>query len=280
MDIGKIQIFSLTDGIIRLDGGAMFGVVPKVLWEKTNPSDEKNRITLSMNCLLIMAGGKNILVDTGIGDKYANRRKFVNTYGIERDAGLDGMLKSHGLAREDIDIVINTHLHFDHAGGNTTQTSEGKTVPTFPKARYIVQRGEFDAALNAGERMKASYLEENYVPVEDAGQWEFLNGSAEIVEGVSVEVTPGHTRHHQVVVVESEGKKGVYLGDLIPTVSHIPLPYNMAFDTHPLENIESKRIILDRAAQENEILIFEHDPFVKMGYCRKINNKYVFEKLL
>ena len=254
----------------------MFGGVPRGLWEKCCPADDLNRIPLSLRCLLIQAHGKNILVDTGLGSK--NDKKFEHMFAVERTPSLHDSLDTLGLSSNDIHLVINTHLHFDHAGGNTFRDNGGMTVPTFKKATYLVQRGEYEDALQANERTKASYRPENFHPIMECHQWDFLDGDTECFSGVSVVVTPGHTPHHQSVKIESEGKTAFFLGDLIPTVSHLPLPYIMGYDLSPLMTLETKRWILDRAYEEGWLLIFDHDPRIQMGYVKKdIEGKYFLE---
>src|SRR6184192_51311 len=277
MKVGAFDIQPVTDGRFRLDGGAMFGVVPKILWEKCCQPDEQNRISLGLNCLLIRAGRKNILVDTGLGDK--EDAKFQEIFAVERIPTLRDSLKLQGLAPEDIHMVVNTHLHFDHAGGNTVREN-GAIVPTFPRAKYFVQRGEYEDAARANERTRASYRRENFTPVAHVDQWEFMDGETELVPGVSVVVTEGHTRHHQSIKIESEGQIAFYLGDLIPTVSHLPLPYIMGYDLYPLQTLETKRWVLDRAFDENWLLVFEHDPKVLMGRVRKdVEGKFYLEEV-
>ena len=277
MKLGAFDIQPVTDGRFRLDGGAMFGVVPKILWEKCCQPDEQNRISLGLNCLLIRAGRKNILVDTGLGDK--EDAKFQEIFAVERIPTLRDSLKMQGLQPEDIHMVVNTHLHFDHAGGNTVREN-GAIVPTFPRAKYFVQGGEYEDAARANERTRASYRRENFTPVAHVDQWEFMDGETELVPGVSVVVTEGHTRHHQSIKIESEGQIAFYLGDLIPTVSHLPLPYIMGYDLYPLQTLETKRWVLDRALSENWLLIFEHDPRVLMGRVRKdIEGKFYLEEV-
>jgi len=275
--LGAFDIQPVTDGRFRLDGGAMFGVVPKILWEKCCQPDEQNRISLGLNCLLIRAGRKNILVDTGLGDK--EDAKFQEIFAVERIPTLRDSLKMQGLQPEDIHMVVNTHLHFDHAGGNTVREN-GAIVPTFPRAKYFVQGGEYEDAARANERTRASYRRENFTPVAHVDQWEFMDGETELVPGVSVVVTEGHTRHHQSIKIESEGQIAFYLGDLIPTVSHLPLPYIMGYDLYPLQTLETKRWVLDRALSENWLLVFEHDPRVLMGRVRKdIEGKFYLEEV-
>lgn len=278
MKLGEFEIYPVTDGRFRLDGGAMFGVVPKVLWEKCCPADERNRIALALNCLLIRAHGKNILVDTGLGSK--ENGKFQDLFAIDRTPPLYDSLKQLGLTSEDIHLVVNTHLHFDHAGGNTIRDAQGEVLPAFPKAKYFVQRGEYEDAARANERTKASYRRENFTPVAHVNQWEFLDGDTELLPGISAVVTQGHTRCHQGVKIESEGKVAFYLGDLIPTVSHLPLPYIMGYDLYPLQTLETKRWILDRALDEKWLLVFEHDPKVQKGYVKKdVEGKYFLQEV-
>jgi glyoxylase-like metal-dependent hydrolase (beta-lactamase superfamily II) len=261
--LGAFDIYPVTDGRFRLDGGAMFGVVPKVLWEKCCAADELNRIPLSLTCLLIRANGKNILVDTGLGSKEDD--KFHHLFAVDRTPTLLDSLKRLGLGREDIHMVINTHLHFDHAGGNTMKHSNGVVRPTFPKAQYFIQHGEFEDAARANERTKASYRRDNFTPIAHVNQWEFLRGDTELLPGITAVVTAGHTRCHQAVKIESEGQIAFFLGDLIPTVSHLPLPYIMGYDLFPIQTLETKRWVLDRAFEEKWLLLFEHDPLVQAG---------------
>ena len=277
MKLGAFDIFPVKDGRFRLDGGAMFGVVPKTLWQRCCPSDELNRIPLSLTCLLIRAHGKQVLVDTGLGDK--EDEKFHSMFAVERAPTLQQSLHRFGLSRDDIHLVINTHLHFDHAGGNTETNGAGAVMPAFPKATYCVQQGEYDDAMQANERTRASYRRDNFAPVADAKQWALLHGDTELLPGITAVVTPGHTRCHQSVKVESEGRVALFLGDLIPTVSHLPLPYIMGYDLDPVQTLGSKRHVLDRACEERWLLIFEHDPLVQAGYVSKdAAGKYVLQE--
>lgn len=267
MKLGAFEIYPVSDGRFRLDGGAMFGVVPKVLWEKCCPADELNRISLSLTALLIRANDKNILVDTGLGPK--EDEKFQRMFAVERTPTILKSLKQLGLGPDDIHLVINTHLHFDHAGGNTRREQNGGIGATFPRARYVIQRGEFEDAVRANERTRASYRLDNFAPIDHINQWEFLRGDTEIIPGVTAVVTAGHTRCHQSVKIESEGEVAFFLGDLIPTVSHLPLPYIMGYDLFPIQTLETKRWVLDRAFEERWLLLFEHDPLVQAGYVRR-----------
>ena len=278
MKLGAFEIYPVPDSQFRLDGGAMFGAVPRVLWEKCCPADDRHRIQLSVTPLLIKANGKNILVDTGLGGKGA--AKFNEMFAIDRTPSLFESLKRVDLTPEDIDVVINTHLHFDHAGGNTVEDESSGLAPAFPKAAYYVQRGEYDDAVRANERTKASYRPENFTPLAHIYQWEFLEGNTQLLPGISVVVTQGHTTHHQSVKIESEGHVAFYLGDLIPTVSHLPLPYIMGYDLFPLQTLESKRWVLDNAFEETWLMVFDHDPHVQMGYVRKdVEGKYRLEEV-
>lgn len=278
MKLGAFDIYPVTDGRFRLDGGAMFGVVPKALWQQCCPADELNRIPLSLTCLLIRAHGKNVLVDTGLGDK--EDTKFQSMFAVERMPTLQESLRQHGLSRDDIHMVINTHLHFDHAGGNTVTNGSRELLPAFPKATYYVQRGEYEDAMQANERTRASYRRDNFTPLAQVNQWAFLDGDRELMPGMTAVVTSGHTRWHQSVKIESEGRVAFFLGDLIPTVAHLPLPYIMGYDLDPVQTLDSKRWVLERAFEEQWLLVFEHDPQVQAGHVsRNADGKYVFREV-
>ncbi len=277
MKLGAFEIHPLTDGILHLDGGAMFGVVPKVIWEKHHPADAQNRIRLELGVLLIQAHGRNILVDTGIGNKCSD--KFNKLYGIERRPSIETSLLKCGLHPQEIDLVINTHFHFDHAGGNTRKDADGRIYPTFSKAAYFIQKGEWEAAMSPNERTLGSYLLENYEVLAGKPCLNLLAGNSEILKGISVIRTPGHTAHHQAVFIESEGEKALFLGDLIPTVSHIPLPYIMGYDLFPLTTLETKRLLLEQALEEHWLLIFQHDPKVRMGYLKRVEGRFLLEEV-
>lgn len=264
--LGALRLHALEAGLQRLDGGAMFGVVPRPLWEKRIPPDERNRIPLALRCLLIEAPDALVLVDTGVGNKEDER--FRDIYGIE-NAGyptrLEDAIRATGHAPHDVDVVISTHLHFDHAGGNTMLDSDGRIRPAFPRARHVVQRREYEFAGLPNERIRASYIARNYEPLADAGLWDFVDGEAEIVPGVSVIPTPGHTPHHQSVLVRSDGETACFLADLVPTAAHLPLPWIMGYDLEPLVTLDTKRSLLARAAAEEWLLVFEHDPATPWG---------------
>jgi glyoxylase-like metal-dependent hydrolase (beta-lactamase superfamily II) len=255
MKVGRFEVEALSDGFFRLDGGQMFGVVPKTLWERAIPADERNRIRLSLTCLLVRAGNQNVVIETGIGDKFES--KFADIYGIEKTTALLDDLKRHGLGTEDIAIVINTHLHFDHCGWNSRREA-GRLVPTFPRARYFIQRAHWEHACRPTERDRGSFVEEFFAACEK--QTEFLVGDAEILPGLSVEVVSGHTPHMQCVRVESEGQQAYFISDLAPTRAHLAYPWMMSFDLTPLETLAHKKRVLPRLAREGAWVVFPHDP--------------------
>lgn len=264
--VGGIRVHAVEAGFIRLDGGAMFGVVPKPLWEKRIPADERNRIPLALRCLLVEAPDALVLVDTGVGDKEDER--FRDIYGVEnpgRPTRLQDGIRAAGFRPEDVDVVVNTHLHFDHAGGNTLLDPNGAPVPAFPQARYVVQKGEFDFAHSRNPRIQASYVESNFRPVHEAGLMEFVEGEVELTKGLRLIPTPGHTPHHQSVLVEGERESALYLADVCPTTAHAPLPWVMGFDVEPLRTVTSKEGLWARAQEDSWLLIFEHDPEVPWG---------------
>ncbi|MFN2565012.1 MAG: MBL fold metallo-hydrolase [Gemmatimonadaceae bacterium] len=266
--LGRWRIHAVHAGGQRLDGGAMFGVVPKPLWERRIAPDERNRIPLAMRCLVLEHEVGPILIDTGAGNK--EDPKFHDIYGIE-NRGADGRtrledgLREVGLRPEDIVLVINSHLHFDHAGGNTWRDASGVIRPTFPNARYVVQGGEYHYATHTNERTAASYCPHNFVPIADRGLFDFADGEQEVASGVTLLRTPGHTPHHQGVLLESAGERAFYLADLVPTVAHLPLPWIMGYDVEPLVTLESKRRVLRRALEEEWLVVFEHDAATAWG---------------
>lgn len=269
------NVFVVSDGMFKLDGGAMFGVVPKPLWDKLNPADEHNRITLGLNCVLVK-GKENVLIDAGIGNKHDE--KFASIFGIVKDTDLIEELKKHKIDVKDIDKVILTHLHFDHAGWVTVKDDEGNAVPTFPNAEYVIQKGEWEEATNPHERNRASYLKENVFPLKD--QLMLVEGNVQINDQIKILVTPGHTAFHQAVMIEDEGKKIIYLGDLIPTTSHIKIPYVMGYDLYPLDTIKSKKELLKKIVDEEIICVFEHDPKIKAAYIKEEDNKFMIKEAL
>jgi len=273
--IGRWQVHAIQAGGQKLDGGAMFGVVPKPLWERRIAPDERNRIQLGMRCLLVEHESGLVLIDTGAGNK--ENEKFHDIYGVENRGESDATQLEDGLRQlgyrpPDIALVINSHLHFDHAGGNTARDAKGNIVPTFPKARYVVQRGEYEYATHTNERTAASYFPHNFVPVFEREQFDFVRGEKEIVAGISTLPTPGHVPHHQGIRLESDGEVAFYVADLVPTTAHLPLPWIMGYDVEPLVTLETKRRVLTRASQEGWLLVFEHDaitPWTKIAHDGK-----------
>jgi glyoxylase-like metal-dependent hydrolase (beta-lactamase superfamily II) len=274
MQFGELDLISLTDGFFRLDGGAMFGVVPKPLWEKRMPADEKNRIIFGVRPLVVRGGGKTMIIDAGIGDKMDP--KSLAIYGIDRSRNLDHALAEAGLDAGGIDLVLASHLHFDHAGGFTRRDPSGALVPRFPRARYVARTGEWEDATHPHERNRASYVQENFVPLMDAGVLELVPGDGPIMPGVRVVRTGGHTMHHQIVIIESRERTAVFAADLIPTTAHIDVPWIMAYDLYPMETLAFKRAFVREAIDREYLIFFEHDPVVAAGYVReKDGRKYV-----
>ncbi|MBI4063009.1 MAG: MBL fold metallo-hydrolase [Elusimicrobia bacterium] len=275
LKIGRFKVEPLTDGTFRLDGGAMFGVVPKALWCRHHPADENNRIDLALGCLLVKTPkGHHVLVDTGLSDKYEQDAKFKKIYAVNRPSTLFDALKERGLTPEDIDVVINTHLHFDHCGGNTVR-QDGHEKPTFPKAKYIIQAAEWEDANHPHERNQASYLEENFGCLQKAKLLELVDGEFEVEPGLKVLRSGGHTRGHQCALVESEGQGVLFLGDLVPTRSHVPLPWIMGYDLYPMDTLEQKRHLFKLARERDWLLVFQHDPKQVMGHLRQSDGREV-----
>ena len=264
MKLGDLEFHVLVDGYVSLDGGAMFGVIPKVMWEKKIPSDGRNRIQLAMNCLLVHAGGKRILVETGIGAKMS--AKLRNIYGVEGPF-VNDRLKDYGLHPSEIDIVINTHLHFDHCGGNT-RVEKDKVIAAYPNAKYVVQRGEFEHAKHPTERDRASYIEENYVPLSGA-KLALLEADRAIAPGVELIRIPGHTANMQCVKLTGGGKTAFFLADLVPTTAHMALPWIMGFDLYPMTTLENKKKWIPELVQEGWIALFCHDTQTQAAYIRE-----------
>lgn len=264
MKLGDLEFHVISAGRLLLDGGAMFGVIPRPMWEKRMPADSRNRITLSMNCLVIRAGGKRILVETGAGDKMSP--KMCDIYGLDGPFLLDG-LRALDLRPEDIDIVVNTHLHFDHCGGNT-RTELDQVVPAFPNARYLVQEGELDHAMHPNERDRASYLQENFAPIGATGQLSIVEGEHILTPGVELIRVPGHTAHMQCVKLTGGGKTAFFFADLVPTTAHLPLSWIMGYDLFPMMTLENKRRWIPEAIREGWIALFPHDAQVPAAYLR------------
>jgi glyoxylase-like metal-dependent hydrolase (beta-lactamase superfamily II) len=252
---GDFELQWLSDGHYYLDGGAMFGIIPKPLWEKKTQADARNRIRLGLNSLLIRTDEQNILIETGIGPKLSEKMQRI----YDNEAKLLESFAAAELDPGDVDVVINTHLHFDHCGWNTMQRG-GQIVPTFPNARYYVQAGEVEHAHEQHERDRVSYMTDNYDPLIRDGQMELLNGDREIAPGISVRIYPGHTRAMQAVMIESHGRKACYISDLIPTRAHMDLVWVMAYDLYPMETIESRKRFYSEAVPQEWLIFFTHDP--------------------
>ncbi|HEX2189770.1 MAG TPA: MBL fold metallo-hydrolase [Longimicrobiaceae bacterium] len=274
-DLGDFRVHALEAGLQRLDGGAMFGVVPKPLWERRIPADARNRIPLALRCLLVETRDELVLVETGLGNKEG--AKFMEIYGVENAASpgsrapdrLQEAVRTAGFSPADVTVVVNTHLHFDHAGGNTFRDAEGAVRLSFPGARYHVQRGEWDWAHRANERTQASYLPDNFDPVMEAGRLALVEGAVEVVPGIGTLPTPGHCPFHQSVLVRSGGETACFLADVVPTMAHLPLPWIMGYDVEPLVTLESKRALLRRAVDERWLLVSTHDPATPWGYVEE-----------
>jgi glyoxylase-like metal-dependent hydrolase (beta-lactamase superfamily II) len=255
LTLGNFELSIFSDGTYPLDGGAFFGVIPKVMWSRKVECDDRNYVTAGLNSLLIRTGSHNVLVETGMGNKLSER--MIKFYG--QPAKLLDNLAAAGIAPEEIDIVINSHLHFDHCGWNTVRDRSGKIVPTFPRARYYAPEGEWQYARHPSERDAISYLPENYDLLVESGQMTLLKGGEEIVPGISVKTFPGHTAHMQAVLARSRGQTACYISDLIPTAAHIDITWGMGFDLYPLDTIESKKRYYAQAIPEKWLTVFTHD---------------------
>jgi glyoxylase-like metal-dependent hydrolase (beta-lactamase superfamily II) len=258
MQLGSWQLDTASGGNLRIDGGTMFGVVPKVLWERYQPADELNRIRSATNCVVARDGRHCVLIDTGYGGK--TPEKELRRADMEAGEPLLASLAGLGLGPLDIDTVVLSHLHFDHAGGGTRREAEGRIVPTFPRARYVVQRGEWETAVSNAPELRGAYPPEHFLPLAEAGQVDFIEGDAEILPGLRAVVTGGHTRWHQALILESEGKTAAYVGDLCPMTGNMPSLWGLAYDAYPLETRLRKPAMLGQAADEGWIVVWCHDP--------------------
>ena len=282
--LGELRLHAIEGGLQWLDGGAMFGVVPKPLWERRIPADARNRIPLAARALLLETPDELVLIETGLGNK--SDEKAVEIYGIDSLPAdstvapdrVQAGVREAGFSPDEVTLVINTHLHFDHAGGNTYRDAGGETRVAFPRARYVVQWREWEYAHVTNERTRASYIRHDFDPVHAAGAFEFLHGEGEVVPGISVLSTPGHTPHHQSVLVRSGGETACYLGDVVPTMAHLPLPWIMGYDVEPLVTLESKRRVLGRAVEEGWLLVSTHDPVTAWGYLEEREMKLVLRE--
>jgi len=274
MRFGDFELISLFDGFFRLDGGAMFGVVPKPLWEKRTAADDKNRILLALRPLLVRSAAGVTLIDAGVGEKMDAKNSAI--YAIDRTRNLDHSLADAGLAADGVDLVLASHLHFDHAGGFTSRDADGAIRPRFPRARYVARTAEWEDATHPHERNRASYLQENFVPLMTFGVIDLLPDDRAIVPCVRVVRTGGHTMHHQIVMIESGSRTAVFTADLIPTTAHVDEPWIMGYDLYPMDTLAFKRTFVREAVEREYLIFFEHDPAIAAGYIReKDGRKYV-----
>ena len=264
MKFGDYRVEIVPDCEFRLDGGAMFGVVPRNLWSRKFPPDEQNRIRMNMNCVFIDTGSEKILIETGIGDKWSEKHRAM--YGIDRKQSLDESLRSiAGVNANEITIVINTHLHFDHAGGNSKHDESGTLVASFPNARYFISRAEYEHAESPSERDRASYLVENWRPLKASDQLELMEANYEVVPGLRMETHAGHNRSMQCWRLDRGAQTLFGFADLVPTRAHVPLAWIMGYDLYPIETLEAKKTLLPEAAREGWACLFYHDPDQPLG---------------
>ena len=274
--VGDFELTMFSDGNYWLDGGPAFGIIPKSMWLRKTACDEDNRIFLGLNSLLVRGGQQTMLIETGIGNKFGERVRET----FEPEAKLLGNLTAAGVAPDSIEIVINTHLHFDHCGWNTVVT-DGRVVPTFPRATYYAPEGEWQHGQKQYLRDRVSYISDNYNPLLESGQMKLVKEDREIIPGVSVRTIPGHTRSMQVVMIESQGQKACYVSDLIPTAAHLDLLWIMAYDLFPMETIENKKRFYDDAIPSRWLVIFTHDPAIPWGYVTEVGTgKYGVEPII
>ena len=273
MKFGDYRVEIIPDCEFRLDGGAMFGVVPRNLWSKVAPPDDQNRIRMNMNCLFIETGKERILIDTGIGDKWSDKHRAM--YAIDRQRSLDESLQQIAdIGCDDITIVINTHLHFDHAGGNTKLDESGKAVAAFPNARYFISQAEYEHAEAPTDRDRASYFTDNWRPLKESGQLELKESEYEVVPGLRMETYAGHNRSMQCPRLEHDGRTLFGFADLIPTRAHVPFAWVMGYDLYPVETVEAKKKLLPQAAGEEWTCLFYHDPEQALGRIVEDGGKF------
>lgn len=268
--LGDLELISLYDGSFRLDGGSIFGIVPRVLWAQKMPPDDRNRVALAVRPLLVR-GVRTMLIDAGFGDKES--QKFRDQYGVDRSRHLDHALAEAGVSAEHIDIVVATHLHVEHAGGFTVRDAGGRLRPRFPRARYIVRRGEWETALQPSDRNRDAYVADHFLPLAEAGVLELVDDDQSIMPGVRVRRTGGHTMHHQMVLVESGGRQAAYVADLIPTAAHVPDAWVESIDLYPVDTLAAKQAFGRDAIARDTLVFFPHDPAVVAGYLTEQNGK-------
>ena len=270
--LGDFELTSISDGNYYGDGGAFFGVVPKVLWQRKIQADHRNRIPVGLNSVLVRTGKQNVLIETGIGNKLSEKQKKI----WDNEEKLLENLSMTGLAPEDIDVVINSHLHFDHCGWNTVYKN-GVTVPAFPRAKYYAPKGEWEHGSLQLERDRVSYISDNYDPLINSGQMQLTKGGEEIVPGISVVPYPGHTRNMQAVILRSGGQTACYISDLLPTTWHLDVTWVMAYDLFPLEVIENRKRYYQTALAEDWLTMFTHDPEIPWARLERSGDKIVLQ---
>lgn len=275
--IASLELITLSDGFFALDGGAMFGTVPKALWERQLPADDRNRIPMGMRPLIVR-GDETMIIDAGCGDKMDARSADI--YGLDRAYHLDHALAEAGLTAEDIDIAVASHLHFDHVGGFTVRTPDGRLLPRFPRARYIAHVQEWNDATHPHARNRASYLAENFVPLQEAGVLTLVGDDTELMPGVRYRRSGGHTAHHQVVTIESGGETAVFTADMYPTAAHLPDPWVMGYDLYPMDTLAFKTAFAREAIEREYLIFFEHDPSLAAGVIREEDGKRHVERVL
>jgi glyoxylase-like metal-dependent hydrolase (beta-lactamase superfamily II) len=275
--LGDLQLTTVSDGSFRLDGGSMFGIVPRPVWEKQAPPDDRGRIVMAMRALVIEADWGRMIVDCGAGNKLDAKRTDI--FGIDRTRNLDHTLSEAGVAPDEIDIVLPTHLHFDHFGGAVVR-APGGLLPRFPRARHVIRRGEWDDALHPHERSRGSYNQEDVAPLEATGLVDFFDDDREIAPGVRVVRACGHTAHHQVVFIESGGKTAVCAADVVPTAAHIQDLWITAFDLFPTDSFAFKQRFLREAIDREYLIFFPHDPSISAGYIREKDGKRTVQKVI
>jgi glyoxylase-like metal-dependent hydrolase (beta-lactamase superfamily II) len=274
----NFEIFSIVENSFKIDGGAMFGVVPKIIWERLAPPDGKNRVKLDLNLLLVISERENILIDAGMGDVLSEKQKKI--YGIEKPSDLERRLSELNLTPEDIDLVILTHLHADHAGGVVKMDQSGRKVPRFPNARHIVQIREWNDAMSPDERTSATYFTENLKLLEESNLLELIEGEDEVAKGIKITPTGGHTPGHQAILIKDKEIKILCAGDIIPSTSHLKIPYVASVDLFPLETMAQKRKFLDMCINDGWLLAFDHDVNVRLGKLEKSGNEIKINKVV
>ncbi|HVG69663.1 MAG TPA: methylmalonyl-CoA epimerase [Vicinamibacterales bacterium] len=274
---GEFQLTTLHDGPFRLDGGAMFGVVPRPLWEKKAPPDDRNRIQLAMRPLLIEASWGRLLVDCGVGEKMSAKDRDI--YALDRSRTLEDALASVRQSSESIEIALASHLHWDHFGGATARMN-GALTPRFPKAEYVIRAAEWEDATHPHERNRGSYLQDDFVPLREAGVVTFFDGDQVIRPGVRVVRTGGHTGQHQIIFIESSGRTAVFVADLIPTAAHLENAWVMSYDLFPMDTLAFKRQFIREAIDREYLIFFEHDPLIAAGYIREKDGRRYVEQVL